>query len=213
LTSTMKRVLAYVIGTVTSPRQGFTMILFDAQGLSTSVLLLFTAAIVWALATLGWAIASLQPWMTPWLSIPPEEYYLWQTVLTIPVLFAGWILASGFVQLTSHRIGGGGSFDATARLLALSIAIPKLVLAIPVLVLAVLVSAGALNASTWLQNLDQGGPATGIVALLLSAEAVWTGILTSFAVRAAHKLRARRSVLVAIPTVLVYYGFVLVFLR
>ena len=209
----MKRALAYILGALTAPRQTFALIVFDAQGLSISFLCLVAAAITWALAVFVWAVAGYQPWAPPWLAIPDSEYYYWQGLFALPVYLAAWVLIAGFVQLVSQRSGGGGSFEATAKLLALSIAVSRLVLLIPACLVALLALAGAVDASSWLSAFRGGSFATSIVWVLVLAEAAWMTLLTSIAVRAAHKLRLRPSVWVAVPAVLLYYAFILIFLR
>jgi len=47
----------------------------------------------------------------PFLRIPTESYYLWQTFFTIPVGLIGWILFAGAAQLLSRSLGGQGSFE------------------------------------------------------------------------------------------------------
>jgi len=209
----MKRALAYILGALSAPRQTFTLIVFDAQGLSLSFFCLVAAALTWALAVLGWAAAGYQPWASPWLAIPISEYYFWQALFAIPVLLAAWVLTAGFVQLASQRSGGGGSFEATAKLLALSIAVSRLVLLIPACLVALFALAGAVDASAWLNAFRGGNLAPAIVWLLILAEAAWMTLLTSITVRAAHKLRLRPSIRVAVPAVLLFYAFIYIFLR
>ena len=211
--SSMKRSLAYILGTLTAPRQTFTLIMFDAQGLSISFLCLVAAAIAWALAALALAFAGFQPWTSPWMAIPLSQYYFWQALLAVPVILAAWMLVAGFVQLGAQRSGGGGSFEATAKLVALSIAVSGLVLLIPAWLLALLALAGTVDAASLLSMLRAGGFATAVLWLLILSEAVWMTLLTSVAIRAAHKLRFRPSVRVAVPAVFLYYVFVLVFFR
>ena len=208
----MKRALAYILAAITGPRRGFTLMLFDEGGFAVSIGLLLAVAFAWALTFLGWALAGWEPWGTPWLAIPPDVYYGWETLFAVPVILLGWLLASGFVQLMSRQLGGGGSFEATARLLALSIAVCNFVLLLPALVLAVLAVTGVLDAEWW-QEISRPGAAQSIVWFLGAVSMFWLGSLTTIAVRAAHKTRSRRSLLVAIPTVVLYHGFVLVFLR
>ena len=47
----------------------------------------------------------------PFLRIPTEFYYLWQTFFTIPVGLIGWILFAGAAQLLSRSLGGQGTFE------------------------------------------------------------------------------------------------------
>lgn len=209
----MKRTLAYILATLKGPRQGFTLMLFDEQGFAVSLLLLLSVGAGWSLACLGWAVAGLEPWVTPWLSIPLKTYYGWEALMAIPMIFTGWLIASGCAQLLSRQVGGNGSFEATARLLAVAIAVSRLVTVIPALVAAVLASVGALDAQWWREAFQTSGSSAIFVWALVVIEASWLGMLTTVGVRAAHKVRPRRSIGVAVFTVALYYGFTFIALR
>ncbi len=209
----VKRVLSYIAATVTGPRQGFMLILFDAKGLAATTGLLAAFAVAWAVVFLGLASAGFEPWAPPWLTIPSTQYYAWEALFVTPVVFAGWLIASGFAQIVSHRGGGAGSFEATAKLLALSIAVPMLVLLIPALLVTALAVSGHIGAMWWVAEPRAGGAVTWVALILVLAEAVWMTVLVSTAVRAAHKIRPRRSFLIAIPATILYHAFVLVFVR
>lgn len=186
--------------------------LFDEAGFAVSMGLLLVVALAWTFIFVAWAVAGWEPWLNPWLAIDSKIYYSWEALFAAPVIFSGWMLMSGFVQLLSRRIGGGGSFEATARLLALSIAVCHLVVLLPSLILALCAITARVDPAWW-QEVSRSDPANVIILLLGTLTFVWLVLLTSIAVRAAHKTRPRRSFLVAIPAVVLYVVFTSVFLR
>jgi hypothetical protein len=205
--------IVYIAGSIASPRQTFTLMLFDAQGLGVSFFVILTIAILSAFAALAFDLAGFSPFLAPWLAIPSSAYYFCEALFIVPVMLAGWVLTSGFVQLMAKRFGGGGSFDATARLLALAIALPTLVILIPGIVLGLLATANEVDARWWFQEIRMGGIVAGIACLLMVIEAGWMVILVSIAIRVVHKLRTRRSLLLAILTAIAYHGFMMIFVR
>jgi hypothetical protein len=188
------------------------LVQFDQRGLSTSVLVLFVVAVMWSITFLGLWVAGLEPLASPWLVIPRPTYFLWEALFIGPLLFADWILTSGFFQLTCRLLGGGGSFESAARLVALSIGVSRVALLLPALVVA-LCGVSNLLGPNWLSIQLETATAFGIGGLLVFFEAAWMCTLMFFAARSAHKLRPRASLLTAIPTVIVYYAFALIFVR
>ena len=186
--------------------------LFDEAGFAVSMGILLAVAFAWAFIFVVWALAGWEPWLNPWLAIDSETYYGWEALFVVPVIFSGWMLMSGGVQLLSRRFGGGGSFEATSRLLALSLAVCHLVVLLPSLILALYAMTARADPAWW-QEVSRSGPANAIVWLLGTLTIVWLVMLTSIAVRAAHKTRPRPSFLVAIPAVVLYVVFMSVFLR
>jgi hypothetical protein len=64
----------------------------------------------------------------PWLPIPAEEYYLWETFFIIPVYFLVFATAAGVMQLLARGLGGAGSFEDTFAVVALGSIVPTVVL-------------------------------------------------------------------------------------
>ncbi len=208
----IRRALAYIAATVAGPRQAFTLMLFDEAGFAVAVGALLAAALAWVFIFASWAIAGWEPWLTPWLTISAELYYGWEAIFILPVMMAGWMLFSGAVQILSRLLGGNGSFESTARVLALSIAVSNFLLLIPSLGLAV-VALFADQGMAWWESLAHHSGGEVVLWILLGAEALWLGFLTAVGVRVSQKLRNPRSFMVSIPAIVVYYGFLLVFFR
>ena len=51
---------------------------------------------------------------TPWLAIPPVDYFKWEALFSAPVTVLSWILAAGVIHLLSRLFGGHGTFDDTS---------------------------------------------------------------------------------------------------
>jgi hypothetical protein len=55
----------------------------------------------------------------PFIKIPINQFFLWESIYLIPITIATWILLAGCVQLVSKLFQGTGSFEDTFALLGL----------------------------------------------------------------------------------------------
>jgi hypothetical protein len=62
--------------------------------------------------------------MTPWVPIPPEQYYLWEAPLTPVIFLVALVVFSGVVQLLARLASGVGSFEDTFSVIALGGLLP-----------------------------------------------------------------------------------------
>jgi len=60
----------------------------------------------------------------PWIPIPAEDYYFWQTFFVIPVFFVVFVVAAGVMQLLARLMGGTGMFEDTFAVVALGSILP-----------------------------------------------------------------------------------------
>lgn len=85
--------------------------------------LLLTAALytlMYGFLTLGGAAPSS---FAPWLAIPKELYYRYNTLLLAPSMFVCWLLAASVGHLLARAWGGRGSFERTAAAMGISISL------------------------------------------------------------------------------------------
>lgn len=66
--------------------------------------------------------------MKPWLPIPARDYYLWETIFTIPAFFVILATAGAVTQLVARALGGRGTFEDTFCVLSLGIFLPTFLL-------------------------------------------------------------------------------------
>jgi len=64
---------------------------------------------------------------TPFLNIPAEDYYYWETFFTIPVFFLTVLVFAGTARLLAAAWGGRGSFENAFALYGLALVGPTLV--------------------------------------------------------------------------------------
>jgi hypothetical protein len=65
--------------------------------------------------------------LTPFLRIPAERYYFWQTFFCIPAYFLVAIVFAGAARLAAAAFHGRGSFENVFALYALSLVLPMLI--------------------------------------------------------------------------------------
>jgi hypothetical protein len=65
--------------------------------------------------------------MTPFLRIPAEQYYLWETFFCIPAYFLVAIIFAGVARLVAAGFHGQGSFENAFVLYSLSLVLPMLI--------------------------------------------------------------------------------------
>lgn len=203
----------YHLGMVRRPATTVDELLLDHQRMGIAfravgqVAILYTAAIFFI--HLGDGV-SLMP---PWLAIPEDELFLWETFFVGAVTFGCWLLAAAVVQLLARTAGGHGIFEDTLCGLALAIAVPTYVSGIPDLVSGLVRTFGWVSGQEWADAISRPGPArTFLWSYMLLYLA---GLLFMFprAVAGAHKLRAGVSILIGVVGVLVYQGVYLIFIR
>jgi hypothetical protein len=85
-----------------------------AYGLAAVLLL----SILYSIAvSISWAKGGAPAGYEPFLRIPTEYYYFWQTFFTVPVGLIDWIFFAGSAQLLSKKLGGQGSFEENLAVL------------------------------------------------------------------------------------------------
>ena len=138
---------------------------------------------------------------TPWLAIPPAEYFKWETLFVVPATLSCWILAAGVMHLLSRLCRGQGAFEHTLALLGFAIAVPTLVTLIPDAVHAVLTSFGVLTRMAWEQAVATRGSSDFVL------------ILFPLAAQAAERLPRWPATGVGVAGAVVYQGVYLIFIR
>lgn len=177
----------------------------------------FTAVLVvglgYALTVAGIALSNGTP-STPWLPIPPSEYFKWEVLFVAPVTLLCWVVAAGVTQLLSKPLHGTGTFKDTLALLGFAVAIPTLISLIPDAIRAALTTVGRLDRAAWEQAVAQPGT-PDFVFLWAYMLAYLAGLLCLFpmAVATAQRLHGWRAVLLGVAGALTYQGLYFVFIR
>jgi hypothetical protein len=170
---------------------GFTFVL-----LFSSLYVLYTAVLY---------LAGAEPYYwEPFIRIPLEAWYLWQTFITIPVTISTWILLAGCVQLLSALLGGTGSFEDTAAVLAL-----PLMILIPAMLIPDIIVDFILPGE--LVHLPLFWNVVNLLRLIIAS--VWVVIVQVLAVREAQTLSSSWAVVVTTVSLLPYMFFTLTYIH
>jgi len=103
---------SYCWGTVVRPGETFREVIGERNKVAYGFAAVMLLCILYSVGVLTGFVKGLSPTgYEPFLRIPTESYYLWQTFFTIPVGLIGWILFAGAAQLLSRSLGGQGSFE------------------------------------------------------------------------------------------------------
>lgn len=180
-------------------RHGFVVVLFVGMG--------------YALTVTGIVMSNGTP-STPWLAIPPSDYFKWEALFVAPVAALCWILAGGVMHLLSKLFHGRGTFEDTLALLGFAVALPTLVSLIPDAVRAVLTSAGLMSRAAWEQAVSEPGTPDWLFQWsYMLAYVVSLLCLFSISVAFAQRLHRWPAVAVGLVGAIVYQGVYVIFIR
>jgi hypothetical protein len=149
----------------------------------------------------------------PWLAIPAADYYRYDIALAAPCIFAGWILASGVVQLASRLAGGRGSFEDTASVLGLALSAASWTTGLHDLALGILGNVGVLDLPMHELAMNQPGSARTVLWIALVAYVIAFVVLFTKGVGAAQRVRAPVAAALAALGFVVYQSLLFLFLR
>jgi len=116
----LKKFLSYCWGTIARPDSTFRGVKEERNKVAYGFAAVMLLSILYSVTVLIGYVRGMSPLgYEPFLKIPAESYYLWQTIFTIPVGLIGWILFAGSAQLLSKSLGGRGTFEDNLAVLGL----------------------------------------------------------------------------------------------
>jgi hypothetical protein len=195
------------------PGQTWAQLLADPARLRFGFTAVLVVGLGYGITEGGIALSGGMP-STPWVAIPPADYFKWEALFSAPVTVLSWILAAGVMHLLSKLFGGHGTFDDTLALLGFAVAVPTLVSLVPDAIRAALTTAGLMNRAAWEQAISVPGT-PDFLFLWAYMIAYVLGLLCLFPVSIATSQRLRRwpAVLVGVLGAIVYQGMYLIFIR
>jgi hypothetical protein len=149
----------------------------------------------------------------PWLAIPAAEYYRYDIAFAAPCIFAGWLLASGVVQLASRALHGRGSFEDTLAVLGLGLSGASWTTGLHDLALGIFGNVGILDLPSHELAMNGPGPARTILWVALVAYLVAFVVLFTKGIGAAQRIRVGPAAALAVVGLVVYQTVLFVFLR
>jgi hypothetical protein len=121
--------IRYWFGAIIKPRQVINNFKDDPQKLPISLWILLMFSFLYTVTALLLYLGGALPAIDPWMPIPTERYYLYQTLWTIPWGFATAILMAGIAHVMAV-LGreGGGTFEDALMMVTIAWVIPSFVL-------------------------------------------------------------------------------------
>ncbi len=198
-----KKFWSYCWGTIACPRGTFKYTTGEGNKVAYGFAAVMVLSILYSVSVLIGYGKGLSPvGYEPFLRIPAESYYLWQTFFTIPVGLIGWILFVGSAQLLSRTLGGQGTFEDSLAVLGF-----PFILMLPfgwfpeMMVMSF--------APEW-----WGTPAWGTTDLVLvGVSTLWFLIASAIALRQAQNLSLSRAVFAALVSLVPVMGVQMTYLH
>jgi len=170
-----------------------------AYGLAAVLLL----SILYSIAVLiSWAKGGAPSGYEPFLRIPTESYYFWQTFFTIPVGLIGWIFFAGSAQLLSRKLGGQGSFEENLAVLGF-----PYILMLPFSWLPEFI--GIFLPHPWGDAIYSGT----VTAIRVGISVIWFAAVSVVALKQAQRLSTSRASLAAIVSLIPTIGLQMTYLH
>lgn len=187
--------------------------LHDPARLRRGLLALAGIGVAYAICMLLLALGEVGPGPAPWLVIPRETYFYWESTFILPVIFLGGLLAAATLHLLARALGGSGSFDDTMALVGVSVALSTLWTVLPDTVVGLLLIGGVIDPALWMQAISEPGWVLALIWVYLLA--YLASFLWSFRVvaHAVYALRGYRALLAGWTSFAVYQLFLYVFIR
>jgi hypothetical protein len=198
-----KQFWLYCWGTIVHPNSTFK----DVLGKRSKVVYGFAAvmllSILYSISVFIGFMKGMSPiGYEPFLKIPIESYYLWQTFFTIPVGLIGWILFAGSAHLLSRNLGGQGSFEDNLAVLGLPFILMLPLSWLPEIIVTVL-TPGCWGAPAW-DTID---------FILIGLSTVWFLIVSVIALRRAQNLPLGRAVFAALVSLIPVIGLQMTYIH
>ena len=202
-----------IIGTIFRPVKTFKALVLEPRALSKGVRALLLIGVLYTLTVAGLALAGASVFAPPFLSLPADEYYIFEVFFAIPVFLLGWMAAGGLAYLLSRGRGESrGSYEGLLAALALAITVPSFVTWIPETVLTIVLLLGA-NQGEVMEYTARPGFWQMFVIAYQTAAGLWMLVLAGAAVRAVRGVKRTRAAVVSLATILVFLCLMIVFIR
>lgn len=167
----------------------------------------------YAVCLLLLALGGVAPGLAPWLAIPEDVYFFWESAFIAPVIVLAAVLAAGVLHLVARALGGRGDFDDTMALVGVTTAIASLTTLVPDTVVGLLLCAKALDPGAWMHAIVRPSPTLAIIWVYLSLYMIAFAVAYPAIARVVHGLRGGRALCAGWTAFVVYQAFLFVFVR
>lgn len=124
----MQELIGYIVGMALLHRGTTRRLIQDPHRLRHGAAACLLIGVLYTVSVLAGYLHGFGAVMKPWLPIPARDYYLWETIFTIPAFFVILATAGAVTQLVARALGGTGTFEDTFCVLSLGILLPTFLL-------------------------------------------------------------------------------------
>ncbi len=184
----MKTFLKYIFGTILLPVRAFRRLMAEPRPLRRGVQAVFLTGFLHALTAAGLGVTGAVPMAPVFLPLAPENYYFWQMIFVLPLLFVVWLFLSAFVQAMGRSRKRGGSLKKTSAALAFGFSGPLLLAWIPQTAIAVFYALG-MGQHEMVDILSAPGTVQAVFLGIFGAAVCWSCVLIVIAVSVSQRIR------------------------
>jgi hypothetical protein len=149
----------------------------------------------------------------PWLTIPIEEYFKYDIILSLPGYYLSWIVASATVYLLSRLLNGLSKFDNILAVIGFGIGVATWSSLLHDLIDAFLSIIGIIDMREYEKLLN--GPTfwRGLLWSLYTLYFFWFLILFTIGIKKAQGFSLFKSILIAVVGLISFQVILLIFIR
>ena len=194
------------------PRRAFRRLMDDARPFGRGFRTLALTGVLCALTAMALAAAGAVPMAPTFLPLRTENYYFWQALITLPVLFAAWIVTS----LVVHGLGGGrkkgGSLKRTLGVFGFAQAAPLLLVWVVQTAIAVFYGLG-MGQQEMVDILSAPSTVQTVFLAIFGAALAWSYLLACLAASVSQKVKWPFALFLGFLAEILFVGPVIFLLR
>lgn len=149
----------------------------------------------------------------PWLTIPIEEYFKYDIVLTLPGYYLSWIGTSASVYLLSRLLNGKSNFDNIVTVIGFGIGIATWSSLLHDLIDATLSVIGVINMQDYERLLNEPTFWRGLLWSLYTLYFFWFLTLFTIGIKKEQGFSLIKSIIVALIGLITFQSILLIFIR
>ncbi len=208
----MSSAFRFFPGTIFVPRRAFRRLMDDARPFGRGFRTLALTGILFALTAMALAAAGAVPMAPTFLPLRTENYYFWQALFALPILFTAWIVTS----LVVYNLGGGkkrgGSLKRTLGVFGFAQAAPLLLVWVVQTVIAVFYGLG-MGQQEMVDILSAPSSVQAVFLAIFGAALAWSFLLACLAVSVSQKVKWPYALCLGLLAEILFVGPVILLLR
>ncbi len=208
----MSSAFRFFPGTIFVPRRAFRRLMDDARPFGRGFRTLALTGVLCSITAMALAAAGAVPMAPIFLPLRTENYYFWQALFTLPILFTAWIVTS----LAVHILGGGrkrgGSLKRTLGVFGFAQAAPLLLVWAVQAVIAVFYGLG-MGQQEMVDILSDPSTAQTVFLAIFGAALAWSFLLACLAASVSQKVKWLYALCLGLLAEILFVGPVVFLLR